>query len=817
MSEIWQDLRIGARGMLSRPGFTLVAILTLGIGIGANAAIYSLVEAVLLRPLPFPEPERLVAIWETAERDELELRGLSYPVLEDLSRAGEVFDDVAGIYRTQVNLTGDAEPERVVAELVSPAYFRLLDATSLRGRLLLGEDDLASTNVPAVVLSESLWRRRFGAEPSIVGEDVFVNEIAATVVGVTSSAGLSGDAELFLPLRGGAAVEARLTDRRYESRGNRWLDAIGRTRPEVSPEVLSAWMERETERLRVEHGRVMERRGVLALPLDEQLFGDVQRTALLLMAAVGMVLLIACANLANLLLARSVSRKREMALRRAIGATSFQLARQLLTESLLLSFLGGTAGVLLALWAKDGLRNVALFEQLPAYVALRLDGGTLAFAAVLSVLTALLFGGGPALATVRTELARTLRGERPPSARAILPGRELLVAGQVGLALALTVVSGLLLQSLAHELEIDPGFRSENLYTLRVQLPERYEREAAVRFAQEIEERLGAVAGIEAVALGSDLPLVDGYSAFNVRTEDGVREDPEDSFRVYHHEVTPSFFRTLGIDLRAGRVFSEVDRSDAPLVMVVSEKLAETAWPGEPVEAAVGKRVVIGSPENPFRTVVGVVADVRYRDLVVDPVVNPDDPDVYLPLAQAPSRELGVVVGASGPTSGLLEPVRRELQALDPAIPIFQVRGMEEIVASELALSRFAGVLLTAFGAVALALAGLGLYGLLAHLVAERSRDLGIRMALGASAGDVVGLVLRRGLGLVVAGCAAGLAASLAFGRFLESFLYEVSPMDAGTLALASLLLVVVALVASYLPARRASRVSPVTLLGSRL
>ena len=796
--DFFRDLGLGFRSLWAKPGFAAVAILTLGVGIGANVVIYSLVQAVLLGPLPFAEPERLVQIWETAQREELELRSLSFPMLEELASSKDVFSEVAGLVGLPVNLgsVSGGEPERVRAEAVTASYFRLLDVELQRGRVFESGERTA-----VVVLSTSLWERRFGRDPDIVGERILINEVTATVLGVAEG-GLTGDAELWLPLEAVPEILPRIRRSRFEQRGARWLDAVGRLAPDVTLSGVDAWMATETARLRRDHPRVMEDRGVLAVPLEDELFGDIQRTTTLLMAAVGLVLLIACANLTSLLLARGVERQQDIALRFALGATRWHVMRPLLAEALILAALGGAFGLVAAWWGHGLWKTIGYFEALPAYVTFSVDGRTIAFAAALSLVTAAAFGVAPAIASARQSLSRTLKrgvGTRPA-----------LVAVQVALAVLLTVASGLLMRSLTRQLAIDPGFRTESVYALRVQLPAgRYDGDASVAYTRALEERLEGAPGVRAVALATDVPLVDGYSALIARTEDAVRRGEDDRIRAYHHEVSPGFFRTFAIALTGGRDFTSFDDADAPLVAVVSEKFAARAWPNE---SALGKRVSIQGSDGPWRTIVGIVDDIRYRSLVSNPVENPDDPDIYLPLAQLPSRNLGIVLELE--TAGAsLESVRGEIRALDPAIPVFAVQEMTDVLDAELALPRLGSSLLGGFGVLALALAALGLYGLLSQLVAQRSRDIGIRLALGARASHVVWGVLRRGMTMVLCGLGAGLVASLAAGRFLQSHLYEIEASDPSTLAACSVVLLVVAAAASYLPAKRATRIDPIRTL----
>jgi len=804
MTDWIRDARVGLRTIFARPAFAVVAVLTLGIGIGANTAIYSFVQAVVLRPLPFPEPDRLVRIWETAQREELELRSLSYPMVADLMGATDVFETVAARRQVAVNLGAAAEPQRIAGEAVTPSYFDVFGLSALRGRLFdQTDEDLV------VVLSEPLWRERFGGG-DVVGKNVLVNEVNVTIVGVASGPGLSGDVDLFLPLEKAPAIVARIGQSRFERRGSRWLSAVGRLRDGVSHEALDAWLVAETSRLQSDFPDVMENRGVIAVPLRDQLLGDVQRTAVMLMISVGLVMLIVCANLAGLLLARGIDREREVALRLAVGASRGHVVRQFLIESLILALLGGGVGIVLALWSSDLLRGTSLFERIPSYVQLGIDADTLFFAVALSVATALVFGVLPALAAAGLELSPALRGRTGGARSGFTSKRGLLVSLQVALALLLTAGSGLMIRSLSNQLRIEPGFRTSSLHTFRIQLPaERYGRDASASFAARLEERLLGLSGVRSAAIGSDVPLVDGYSALTLRVEDWVREGRDDSVRAYHHEVSPGFVSTLSIALETGRDLSAFDGGDAPLVALVSAKLAIRAWPGaDPL----GKRVSIDGPEGPWREVVGVVSDIRYRDLVSDPVASPDDPDVYFPLAQLPSRSIGIVVDAAGAGPSLAE-IRRELRALDPAIPIFEAQSMDDVLASELALPRLAAWLLSSFGVVAVFLAALGLYGVLAHLVAERSREIGIRVALGASAYRVVRGVVAPGLAFVGLGLFVGLVAALVAGRFIENRLFDVSGTDPWTLAVSSVMLGAVALVATLVPARRASQVDPMTVL----
>lgn len=809
------DMRFGLRVLLSKPGFAAVAVVTLGLGIGANTAIFSLVQGIVLHPLPFADSDRLVQIWETAQRDTLELRSLSYPVVLDLNRDNDVFESVAGINRFTANVSGDtdSEPQRVLAESVSPNYFELLRLSPKMGRTFTPEEDGFDRLDLPVVISEQMWRTRFGAVPDVLGSAIRVNEVRGQVIGVLDGGGVQGDVDLWLPLKTTPLVVARVRASRYENRGTRWLDAVGRLKPGVAWDDVSQFMELETTRLQQDFPEDMPDRGVLAVRLEEQLFGDVQGTTLALMISVGLVMLIACGNLANLLLAQAVQRKREVALRLALGATRRRIIRQLLTESVLLGLLGGAVGLVLALWTQDLLQSLSLFEQLPTYLTFGLDPTTLGFTGLLSLVTACLFGVAPAAVAASEELSLAVKGSSsaPHSLLSSVNGRSLLVSAQIALALVLTVAAGLMFHSLRRQLLIDPGFVSEDLLTMRIQLPAtRYDGDGAFRFGRELSSRLESLPGIHAAAISTDIPLVDGYSAFGITIEDRLTTAPGEQTRVYHHEVSPAYFSTLGVALVAGRDFNWFDTGEAPGVVIVSEKMARVGWPAE---NPLGKRVNLGGPKGDWLAVVGVVADIRYRDLVHDPASNPDDPDIYLPLSQAPSRSLGLVMSSSTSVEAVVRGAREQLHQLDAAIPLFGVSEMTDVVAAEVALSRWSSWLLGLFGGLALLLAALGIYGLLSHLVAQRTRDIGIRMALGAKRSDIRRQVVRQGFMMSLVGVLGGTLLSLGLGRYLESLLFEVSAGDLQTLIASGVLLTSVALATSYIAARRATELDPVRAL----
>jgi putative ABC transport system permease protein len=618
--------------------------------------------------------------------------------------------------------------------------------------------------------------------------------------------GISDQAELWLPMM---MVSAARETGDLQRRNQRWLATVARLKPGVSLPQAQAEMETIARRLEQTYPDTNAYRGALVTPLREWLFGNMQLMLWILLGAVGCVLLVACANVANLLLQRAAARRKETAIRLALGATPGRLIRQLLTESLLVALIGGALGVLAAYWSADVLVAISPIT-FPSFVKLTLDVRVLSFSLLISVLTGVFFGLAPALQAARPMLNEVLkdsgRGASVGLGRSRLLGS--LVVSEIALALVLLVGAGLMIRSLQRLQAVEPGFDSERLLTMRFNLPtQKYPREQIGVFNQQLRERLQALPGVQAVALSTDLPLSGNTSAGPIELE-GKTSVPSDSeIRMFRHRVTPGFFATLGIPLLKGRDFTADDHAQAPGVVIISEALARRCWPGED---ALGKRLREEGASNPWVSVVGVAADVKYRGLPNNPNA---DPDVYFPLLQRPNNNLSLAVRTAAEPANLTATIRQELQKLDPNLPVYNVMTMAQQVARQTTQARFSAWLLGIFGALALALAAVGIYGVMSYLVTQHTREIGIRMALGAQARDVLKLVVGQGLALTLIGVGVGLIGALALTRLMKTLLFGVSATDPLTFAVIALLLVSIALLACWIPARRATKVDPVIAL----
>jgi putative ABC transport system permease protein len=806
METFLQDLRYAARTLTRTPGFTAIAIATLALGIGATTAIWSLVDAVLLRPLPFTEPERLAAVWMSGGSG-----GERYPMsvadLRDWRARNRAFARVSAFVETRFALTGAGEPELLSGAWVTSNFFATLGVRSLLGRAPQLEDDRSEADA-VVVLSHGLWRRRFGADPRVVGRTISLDGTPCTVLGVMP-------AEVAFPPGSYGPVEiwTVLKDAPPPRRGPYFLNGVARLAPGVTLEKAQAEL--------AVIGRAVERDNPLsnagatfaAAPLADDLVGAVRPALLVLLGAVGFVLLIAAANVANLLLVRAAGREREMAVRAALGAGRSRLARQLLTESVLLAAAGAAAGLLLAWWGVELLPRLAP-AALPRLDRVALDGRVLGFTVLLTLATGLLFGLAPALQGSRRDLHGGLKeGSRSSESHGRRRLRRLVVASEVAAALVLLVGAGLLLASYWRLQGTSAGIRPEGVWMTQVELPSaRYEEDRQViAFYRELLARIEALPGVRSAGVGISLPphmltMTDGF------TPEGHTVPPGRSAPLAVLDfVSPGYFQTLGVPLLAGRPFGPADREGAPGVAVVNQTLARRYFP----KGAVGRRLKIGGPErpdNPWLEIVGVVADVKYGGLAA-----PAEPAYYLPTGQLASHGMRLVVRADGgdAAAGLAARVRQTIRGLDRDLPVEAVRPLSGLVAESIAAPRLRTQLIGAFGALALVLAAIGIYGVLAYTVAQRTRELGVRMALGAGRGGVIRLVLGELLGVVLGGLAVGLAAAFALTRLLRGLLFEIAPTDPRIFAGVPLLLAVCALLAAYLPARRAAEVEPVVALRS--
>jgi putative ABC transport system permease protein len=805
MRTFWQDLRYGARMLLKNPSFTLIAVLTLALGIGANTAIFSVVNGVLLKPLPYREPERLIRVFERSRtQPKFPMSGGNFQDYRDQS---STLSGLALYTRQDLELSQDDKPERLAALRVSAGFFELLGAQPLLGREFRREDELPDNN-QVVILSHGLWQRRFNGDPNVVGRVVTLSGRPFTVVGVAPQ-GLQHVGGDYRSMPHGESVDAwwPVALRPQAGRGAHFLNAVGSLKPGVSVAQAEADFNVIAERLAQQFPNSNQGWRIAIQPLREEIAGRARTTLLALFGAVFFVLLIACVNVANLLLARATAREREIAVRSAVGAGRRRIVRQLLTESLLLAMVGGAAGILLAQWAIDTLRALGP-EQLPRLQAVNIDGGILLFTLGVTLLTGVLFGLAPALQAGQFNLNAFLKegGRGGGGQRRRL--RDALVITEVALALALLAGAGLLIRSFWKLQQTDPGFNPERVLTASLSLPgARYgDAPKVAAFQQLLLERLAALPGAQSAGLTSDLPWT-GYDENAGFTVEGKTFPPNDGPSARYHFVSSDYFRTIGVPLIAGRFFNSDDRQDTQPVVLVNRAMAERYWPGA---SAVGKRFTFSSQPNErdWFTVVGVVGDVK--DFPHSPAAAPA---FYWATMQQTPRQIILAVRSSADPLNLVEAVRNEVRALDKDLPLADAQTLETIAATAVAGRRFTLWLVGFFALTAMALAAIGIYSVLSYLVAQRTHEIGLRMALGAQLGDVLKLVVRQGMTPVLTGLAMGITAAIALTRLIKGLLFEVSATDPLAFAMAAALLALVSLLACYVPARRATKVDPMVAL----
>jgi len=806
VSDLLHDLKYGARALLARPGFSVIAVLALALGIGANTAIFSIVNTVLMRPLPYEASERLVMLWHAYPLSNLPRATLSVPSYVEYRDHVDAFESVAAVTPWNSNLSGSGEPERVQGARVTANFLKTVGVTMAHGRDFLAEEDRPGSE-RVVVLTDGLWRRRFGADPGIVGATVSINGEAHTVVGVLPPGfAFFRPVDLFKPIAFTPEQAAP------ENHGFEFLGCVARLKPGVTFARARAELDATATRLRDQFYE--EGWTILMNPLVEEVTGEVRPTLYLLLAAVGCLLLIACANVANLLLARGTARQKEMAVRAALGAGRGRIVRQLLTESVLLGLTGGACGLLVAYWGLQALLAAVPEQQLQVVLAGRgvgLDGTVLAFTLGISVVTGVLFGLVPAFAAARPNLSGMLKegGREGAGGRHRMLG--VFVVSQVAIAMVLLVGAGLLIRSMGALRAVDPGFDARGLLTMRVFLPEtRYAEPAQINgFFDAVQPRLQALPGVTAAAMISNLPMGGDNSSGSFQIENRPVQEGQPSPHGDSHYVTPGYFEAMGIALVKGRLFEARDTAEATPAIIIDEVLAGHFFPGDdPVGHRISK-FGEGTTEAPvWRTVVGVVRHVAKYGL--DGRVKDQ---YYFPAAQRPQRSMFLVVRTAGDPAGLATAVRAAVRAVDPDMPVFKVMTMQRVIEDTLVGRRFTAMLLVIFAVVALVLAAVGLYGVIAYAVSQRTHEIGIRMALGARVEDVVRMVVRQGLRLAAIGLLVGAVAALATTRFLSSLLFGVGAADPMTFIVIPAILALVALVASWLPARRAARVDPMTAL----
>ena len=808
MGTIWQDLRYALRMLIKSPGFTFVAVLALALGIGANSAIFSVVNAVLLRPLPFKDPDRLVILWEKSQTQDT---SVAYPNFLDWREQNSVFESITAYRRDSFNLTGAGEPERLAGRLVTGNFFETLGVRPFAGRNFVAQDD-EPASAPAVVLGYGFWQRRFGGDASVVNRQLTLNDKSYTVVGITPADFTFGsDTDVYVPI-GLSVAEVPF----YKERGSHpglWVTA--RLKPGVGMEQARAELDTIMARLGQQYPETNKGRRIHIESLYENTVQDVRPALLILLGAVGFVLLIACANVANLLLARSAARQKEIAIRTALGASRWRIMRQLLTESLLLGVMGGALGLLLALWGTDLLIAVAP-EGVPRLSDASIDLRVLGFTFGVAALTGLVFGLAPALQASKTDLNESLKETERGSTGRRQALRGALVVSEVALALVLLIGAGLMVKSLWQLQRIDTGFDPSHVLALQLSL--KGERAAdpqkVQNFIAQVEARVKSLPGVEAVAFTNGLPFAGAAEqGFQIVGRPLPGDDPT-PYSAVRYTTSPDYLQALGIALRRGRYFTEQDRPDSTPVIVIDETLARKYFADED---PLGQHLQLGDPKMPQFEIVGVVGHVKHYGL--DGEV-PVEPQFYFALGQVPASLMPVIAnGISVVARTQVEPqslaaqVRGQILAVAPDQPVFNVRAMKEMIAESIAPRRFSMFLLLVFAVVALVLAAVGIYGVMAYSVTQRTHEIGIRMALGAQAADVLRMILRQGLFLILAGIALGLAFAFALTRVLASLLYGVSATDPLTFAAISLLLVTVALLACYLPARRATKVDPMVAL----
>lgn len=813
-----QDLRYGVRTLRKSRGFALVAILTLALGIGANAAIFSVVNAVLLSPLPYAHADRLMVVKELLPNTGPAPFDISGPDISLIQKTNHVFDGVGGFRVWTYELSGDREPQRVVADRVSSDLFDVLGVQPMAGRAFTAEEEPFGHQV--AILSYGLWQRQFGGRRDILGQTVNLDRRPYTVVGVMPQS-------FVFPLPGMAQgvaadlwVPLGLTKEELADFGDNFsYTVVGQVKAGITPGQVNADLQLVAQGVLDTYKQWARdagsslgdfRLGMTSVPLRDQMIGPLKPMLLLLLGAVGFVLLIACVNVANLLMMRSVGRQKELAVRLAIGAGRFRLLRQFLVEAMLLSFVGGTLGLALAVWFKDGLVGW-MPANIPVFRAIELDWRVLLFSLLLMMLAGLGFSTLPALWVSRTDFSPALQesgrsNSQGPDHRRM---RAAFAVAEVALSVVLLVGAGLLVRSFLRVLNTDPGFRPEHVLTASIDLPpSEYSEDAKVTlFYKQLLERLQQTLGVAAVGGSTDLPLLGGWThAFTV---EGYQPPPGPALSLCHHSVIyGDYLQTMGIPLLRGRYFSERDGPKSSHVLIVSESFAHKYWPGQD---PLGKRLKWGPQESsdPWMTVIAVVGNVKQGAL--DAPTDPHTYEAYAQLGGAPW--LRIAIRGAGDVTTLANALRAAVWGLDHQLAVADLRTMDQVISRSTASRRFIVSLIVSFAALALVLAAIGIYGVLAYSVARRTHEIGVRVALGARRADVVRLVLHQGLWVTGLGIVLGVVGAVVVTRFLQSLLYEVGPTDTPTFACVLLLLVAVSLTASYLPARRAMRVEPVVAL----
>jgi predicted permease len=820
MQTIWQDIRFGVRTFIKAPGFTLVAVLSIALGVAANTSVFTVVNAMLFKPMPVAEPDRLVALYTSEPNSGFPL-AFSYPDYKDYRDNNDVFSDLFVHYGVSVSLKNrDDKAELIWGELITGNYFTGLGVKPAAGRLFTPDDDRAPGGHPLAVLSHAFWQRRFNGDPNIVGRIVRLNGHDFTIIGVARQ-GFSGTRflgyipDVWMPFSMHAQV-ARGSESWQTSRGATQFNVNGRLKPGVTIEQATAAMNLRARQLAQAYPQTNANKSIGMVPAGNKtqpaitLMGFMPVAAGLVMGIVGLVLLVACANVANLLLARASARRREIAVRLAIGASRWRLIRQLLTESVLLSLAGGGLGMMLAQWFTALFQATAPkldFATVDVSYDLSLDRRILGFTLLISILTGLVFGLLPALQSSKTDLVPALKGgEAQTAAGRRFNPRNLLVVAQVAMSLMLLIGAGLFVKSMFNAQELDPGFESKRILLANVNVELHGYDEARGRdFYKRVVERIKALPGVEAASLGNWLPLGPDNNGSNVNVEGYTPRYANERIGIGYSVVGQDYFQTMKTPIAQGRGFTEYDDEKAARVVVVNETMAHRFWPNQ---NPIGKRLRLGDAPEPFYEVVGVARDGKYYLLGEGPTDF-----MYLPLRQNYAGEMTLIARTSVEPENVAAAIRREVAGLDNELPVYGVKTMPEYLDRLLSMPKSIAGMVGVFGLIALLMAAVGLYGVMSYTVAQRTREIGIRMALGAQTAAVFSLVVKQGMQLAFAGVAIGLIAAFGLTRLMKSLLYGVSATDAPTFALIALLLSVIALAACFIPARRAAKVDPMVAL----
>jgi putative ABC transport system permease protein len=810
MEMFWQDIRYGIRMLLKAPSLSIVATIALALGIGANTAIFSVVNSVLLRPLPFANSEALMNVWETDSSRGYQRGSASYPNFADWRDQNHVFEHMSSYHTNDFILTGRGDPTRLQGAVVNADLFPLLRVTPALGRGFLPDEDKPGESGRVVVLSQELFQRRFGADPNVVNQSMVLDGKPYTIIGVMPQAFQFPIQNEPVELWTTVAIDREGKDPVTDERGAHYMNVIGRLKPGVSKEQARAEMVSISARLEQQYPDKNLHKSANVEPTLEALVGDIRPALLILLGAVGCVLLIACANVANLLLARAMTRHKEMAIRSALGASRMRVIRQLLTESVLLSLAGGALGLVLAVWWSDLLVTLGK-QNIPRALQVGLDWRVLSFTLVVSVLTGIIFGLVPAIHSSKTELTESLkegtRGSGEGARRNRIRG--VLVVSELAIAVVLLVGAGLLIQSLWRLRNVSPGFESQNLLTFVVGIPEvKYPVEKQDQFYRELESRLQSLPGVRSAGAVVPLPLSNDLYRISFETEGrpvAKGNQPSADFFL----ASDDYFKTLGVSMLKGREFNQRDSGDAPGVIIVNQTFAKQFFPGEdPIGKRIKPGIATGEKKPDWREIVGVVSDVRNRNLSSEL-----RPGFFVPQAQVPFNQMTMIIRTTNDPHSLITAVQNEVHAMDSEVPVFNVKTMDEYISATVAAPRFNATLLMIFAGVALILTIVGLYGVMSYSVAQRTNEIGIRMALGAQTRDVLRMIVAQGFKLVLLGLGLGLVGAFALTRLIAALLFGVTTKDPLTFAAVALLLALVALLACYIPARRATRLDPLSAL----